>query len=179
MSFDKIFDLTASWSLFCFLYYTSPKIGIPSPSRWRVSCGGGGNTTNLFRDGAPFLLLIETSPMFGRSYASSICPIKTVCLLVQSPSCSPSVAAIYLLGQRSFSRYSPVYQNLPCHIHSSNFLISSNASRFFFVYFTFSYYVSPTLYCCAARAHIYYKKIKYTPAVRSNILSKLTFASCV
>ena len=66
----------------------------------------------------------------GAHYAPSIYFIEIACLSYPRP-VSPSADTIYLLGQRTFSRYSlVVYRTLPCHIHTSNFLISfSNASR--------------------------------------------------
>ena len=63
---------------------------------------------------------------------------------------SPSAATIYRVGYRSFSRYCLVYQTIPCHIHV---ISSSPRIPFLLVYFTSSYYVSPTLYRCATRAH--------------------------
>ena len=54
-------------------------------------------TTHPFRDGAPFLLLIETSPTFGAHYAFSVYYIETVCLSYPRPA-SSSAATIYLLG---------------------------------------------------------------------------------
>ena len=83
--------------------------------------------THLFRDGAPFLLLIETPLTFGHS----LCffhQLHRNCLLIQSPSCfavcghhlSPRIAIVFsLLSRLPNSSMS----------HTSNFLISSNASR--------------------------------------------------
>ena len=39
--------------------------------------------------------------------------------------------------------------------------------------------INPTIYYFVKNGNIILKKLKYTPAVRSNILSKLIFASCV
>ena len=70
--------------------------------------GGGGThlllalaiwplTTHPFRDGAPFLLLIETPPTFGRSLRFfHIYYIENACLSYPRPA-SPSAATIYLL----------------------------------------------------------------------------------
>ena len=112
--------------------------------------------THPFRDGAPFLFLIETPPTFGRSLRFFHI-LHRNCLLILSSSCfavcghhlSPKIAIV-------LSLYSLVYQTLlPCHIR----LISSSPPLahpvpLLLVYFTFPYYVSPTLYCCATRAHI-------------------------
>ena len=64
---------------------------------------------------------------------------------------APSVAPIYLLGQRSFSRYYLVYQTSPCHV-CLLFLIS-NTSRSS-LYISHSPTLSSTLYCFATRAHL-------------------------
>ena len=73
-------------------------------------------TTHPFRDGAPFLILIETPPAFGRSLhcfhvSHSFFFANFIPLLV-----SPPVATIYLLGQQLFSRCCLVCQTPPCLI---------------------------------------------------------------
>ena len=94
-------------------------------------------TAHLFRDGASFLLLIETPPTFGRSLRFSICYMETLCLSYLL-SVSPSVATIYLVG--SFSRYHLVYQTSPMS-HSSIFLISSTSRS------SLRISHSPTMWC--------------------------------
>ena len=111
-------------------------------------------TTCPFRAGAAFLLLTETPSTFGCSLRFfHIRYLETVSLSYPHP-VSPSEATTYLLGYRSFSRYSLVYQTLPCHIS----LISSSPPLTHpvapCIYFTFSHYLSPTLHCCATRAHM-------------------------
>ena len=54
-------------------------------------------TTHSFRDGAPFLLLTETPPTFGRSLRFFHVLIETVCLSYPRP-VSSSAATICLLG---------------------------------------------------------------------------------
>ena len=70
----------------------------------------------------------ETSNIMGAHYASSTHYTEAVCLSYPRP-VSPSAATIYLLGKRSFSRYSLFYQTLPCHISLILLVSSSNASR--------------------------------------------------
>ena len=89
---------------------------------WACVCVGGGGRIHLL-----LALVICPIPVLFRCLwpPSIIYYLETVCssypLPVSLP-VSPSAATIYLLGWRSFSRYSLVYQTLPCHIR----LISSS-----------------------------------------------------
>ena len=140
----SLFLFVCFWLLLCrsSLPWVRGQGGMGASEAGAQGVGGGGAYLlcclpwsfghRLFRDGAPFLLLIETPLTFGRSFCFfHILHIEAVCLSYPRP-VSPSavMATMYLLGQRSFSRYSLVYQTLPCMSHTSNFLISSsNASR--------------------------------------------------
>ena len=108
-------------------------------------------TTHPFRDGAPFLLLIETPPTFRRSLRF-FRVLHRNCLLILSPFCftvcghhlSPRIAIV-------FSLLSSLPNSNSSMSHTSN--SSSPPLTHPVVYFTFSYYVSPTLYGCATQAH--------------------------
>ena len=103
-----------------------------------TKCEGGGThlllalvisslTTHPFRDGAPFLLLVQTRTTFGRSLLFFHI-LHRNCSLTLSPACfavcghhlSPRIAIVFSL-----------LSNLPnsCMSHTSIFLVSSNASR--------------------------------------------------
>ena len=80
-----------------------------------------------FRDGAPFLLLIETPPTFGCS-VRFFHILHKKCLLILFPSC------FAVCGHHVSPRIAIVFSLLPglpnvSTSHSSNFTISSNTSR--------------------------------------------------
>ena len=108
----------------------------------------------FLRDRAPFLFFIETPPTFGRSFRCFHVLHKMVCLSYPL-TVLPSVATIYLLGRRSLSRYSLVYQTLLCHIGllcSSPLLTHPVPPCIFHIILQCdSYSLS---YCCATRAHM-------------------------
>ena len=107
--------------------------------RWDRGWGGLGGTRSLpafviwplithpFRDGAPFPLLIETPPTFGRSLRFFHI-LHRNCLLILSPSCFAVCG--HHISPRIVIIFSPL-SSLPnsSMSHTSNFLISSNASR--------------------------------------------------
>ena len=109
-------------------------------------------TTHPFRDGEPFLILIETPPTPGCSLRF-FHTLQRNFLLILSLPVSPSVATIYLLGSRSFSRYHLVYQTSPCHIRLFSSSLSSNTCRSS-LRTSHSQTVRVLLYCFAARAHL-------------------------
>ena len=135
----------------------------PRPTTIYVYFRGGGGGTHLlvalvfwplithpFRHTAPFLLLIETPPTFGRSlcffhilHRNSLLILSPSCFAVCSHHLSPKKAIVF--------RYSLSYQTLPCHTRpiSLSSLLTHPVPPF-----TFSHYVRPTLYCYATRAHI-------------------------
>ena len=105
-------------------------------------------TTHPVRDGAPFLLLKEIIPTFGRSL-HRFHKLRGVFLPVLSPSCF-AVCAHHLspriVSQRIvivFSLLSKVPNSSMSHPTVS--FISSDTSRSSLVHFTFSYHVTYTL----------------------------------
>ena len=81
-------------------------------------------TTHLFRDGAPFLLLVETPPTFGRSlrfihirHRNRSLILSSSCFAVCGHHLAPRIAIVFSLHSNLLSNSSMS--------HTSNFLISS------------------------------------------------------